>query len=72
MSKSKIFVIMPFEEIFFEVYELLKNEFCSNYEFSHAGDLGGQQNILKDIIHGINEADIIISRFKYIKCKCFL
>lgn len=71
MSKSKIFVIMPFEEIFFEVYELLKNEFCSNYEFSHAGDLGGQQNILKDIIHGINEADIIIADLSTLNANVF-
>lgn len=61
MSKSKIFVIMPFEEEFFELYNLIKGKFGNNYEFSHAGDLGGQQNILKDIVHGIHNADIILA-----------
>ena len=61
MEKKKVFVIMPFDEVFFEVYEMLKVEFGENFEFSHAGEEGNQQNILKDIIQPIFEADIIIA-----------
>jgi len=52
---------MPFQEAFLEVYELLKMEFSDDFEFSNAGDEGNQQNILKDIIQPIYEADIIIA-----------
>lgn len=61
MEKSKIFMIMPFSEEFFEVYEMLKIEFVDEYDFSHAGEEENQQNILKDIIQPIFEADIIIA-----------
>ena len=52
---------MPFEENFFEVYEMLKREFERDFIFSHAADEDSQQNILKDIIQAIYEADIIIA-----------
>lgn len=52
---------MPFEDKFFEVYEMLKRQFEKEFIFSHAGDEDNQQNILKDIIQAIYEADIIIA-----------
>ena len=52
---------MPFQEQFFEVYEMLKMEFSESFDFSNAGEEGNQQNILKDIIQPIFEADVIIA-----------
>lgn len=60
-KKSSVFVIMPFQEEFFEVYEMLKLEFSDKYELTNAGDEGNQQNILSDIIEPIYKADIIIA-----------
>jgi len=50
LGKSKVFMIMPFADEYFEVYEMLKREFVEKFEFNHAADEGNQQNILKDII----------------------
>jgi RNAse (barnase) inhibitor barstar len=61
MEKKKVFFIMPFEEKFFEVYEMIKMEFGKDFEFSNAGEEGNQQNILKDIIQPIFETDIVIA-----------
>lgn len=61
MNKKKVFMIMPFEDKFFEVYEILKRQFEKEFIFSHAGDEDNQQNILKDIIQAIYKADIIIA-----------
>jgi rubrerythrin len=61
MEKYKVFMIMPFEEKFFEVYEMLKIQFRDKYDFSNAGEEGNQQNILKDIIQPIFETDIVIA-----------
>jgi len=61
MDKPIVFMIMPFEEGFFEVYEMLKMEFAKEYNFSNAGEEGNQQNILKDIIQPIYRADIVIA-----------
>ena len=52
---------MPFKDDFFEVYEMLKVRFGENFEFTNAGDEGNQQNILKDIIQPIYEADVVIA-----------
>jgi hypothetical protein len=52
---------MPFDDQFFEVYEMIKMEFSDEFEFSHAGEEGNQQNILKDIIQPIFEADVILA-----------
>lgn len=60
-SKRKVFVIMPFEDEFFEMYEMLKMEFAQDYNFTNAGDEGNQQNILRDIIEPIYRADIVIA-----------
>lgn len=60
-DKRKVFVIMPFQDEFFEIYEMLKIEFSEKYEFTNAGEEGNQQNILRDIIEPIYNADIVIA-----------
>lgn len=61
ISKAKVFFIMPFTDDNFEVYELLKEQFNSEFDFSHASDEDNQQNILADIISPIYNADIVIA-----------
>lgn len=61
MGKKKVFVIMPFSDDFFESYEMLKEHFDEEFEFSHAGDEDNQQNILVDIIQPIYDSDIILA-----------
>ncbi len=61
MEKAKVFVIMPFEDEFFEAYEMIKSQFQENFEFSNAADEDNQQNILADIVKPIYSADIIIA-----------
>lgn len=61
VGKAKVFFVMPFEQDFFDLYEEFKNRFGETFDFSHAGDLDSQQNIIKDIVVGIAEADIIIA-----------
>lgn len=61
MEKSTVFVIMPFSDDFFESYEMLKEHFQDDFEFSHAGDEDNQQNILADIISPIYAADVILA-----------
>lgn len=40
---------------------MLQREFSDKFEFSNAGDEDNQQNILKDIIQPICEADVILA-----------
>ena len=61
MEKKKVFVIMPFQEVFFEVYEMLKEEFIDEFEFSNANDEGNPQNILRDVIQPIYESEIVLA-----------
>lgn len=61
MSKTKVFVIMPFADDFFESYEMIKEHFSDDFEFSHAGEEDNQQNILADIIPPIYAADIVLA-----------
>lgn len=61
MDKTKVFVIMPFTNDFFESYEMLKRKLSNSYELSHAGEEDNQQNILADIIQPIYEADIVLA-----------
>ena len=56
----KVFMIMPFNDDFLGLYEHIKGQF-PNYKFEHAGDLDSQQSILKDIIEGIYQADVIVA-----------
>lgn len=60
-KKTKIFVIMPFEDEFFEVYEMLKIKFENDYEFSNASVEGNQDNIINDIIKPIYDSDIVLA-----------
>lgn len=60
-KKPVVFVITPFTEEHLELYNTLKNEFKDLYEFVNAGDTGNVQNILKDIIQPIYDADIILA-----------
>lgn len=60
-EKTKVFVVMPFSDDFFESYEMLKTHFEDNFVFSNAGDEDNQQNILADIIPPIYNADIVIA-----------
>jgi hypothetical protein len=61
IEKKKVFMIMPFEDAFFEIFEMLRREFEDEFDFSHAGEEDNQHNILKDIIQPIYEADIIVA-----------
>lgn len=61
MEKLTVFMIMPFQEQFLGLYDMLKNKFGDKYEFSNAGDLDNQQSILQDIVTGIANADVIIA-----------
>lgn len=62
MSKPKVFMIMPFQDEYFEAYEMLKERFSNDFDFAHAGDdVNTQQNILKDIVQMIFDADVIIA-----------
>jgi len=61
VDKPKIFVLMPFDDESFEVYEMLKIQFEERFDFSNAADEANQQNILKDIIQPIFEADIVVA-----------
>ena len=63
---------MPFDEKFFEIYEMLKRQFENDFVFSHAGDEDNQQNILKDIIQAIYEADIIIANLTGLNPNVFM
>jgi len=39
LSKPTVFMIMPFQDEFLEVYEMLKIEFNSEFDFSNAGEV---------------------------------
>lgn len=60
-NKPIVFVIMPFKEDIFALYEKLKSDFENDFTFTNAGDLDNQQNILKDIVEGIHQASIVIA-----------
>ena len=62
-SKEKpiVFVIMPFNEDFFALYEHMKETFKENFSFKNAGDLDNQRNILQDIVEGIHRASVVIA-----------
>lgn len=63
MKKSKItvFVIMPFDDQFLRLFNKLKRELGDRYVFTNAGDMNNQRNILKDIVLGIESADIVVA-----------
>ena len=61
MSKLRVFMIMPFSDELYKVYEMIKREFENDYEILHAGEIGNQQNILEDIFLPLFEYDVIIA-----------
>ena len=60
-KKPIVFVVMPFNEDFSALFNHLKEEFENKFVFTNAGDLDNQQNILKDIVEGIETASIVIA-----------
>lgn len=60
-NNPKVFVITPFNEDFLALYDELKRIFGEDFDFTNAGDLDNQQNILQDIVEGIYQADVIIA-----------
>lgn len=60
-NKYNVFVITPFNDDFLALYDYLKTTFSENFNFTNAGDLDNQQNIIKDIVTGIANADVIIA-----------
>ncbi len=42
MNKKRVFMIMPFEDNFFETYKMLKHHFKNDFLFSHAGEEDNQ------------------------------
>lgn len=60
-GKPVVFVITPFNEDFLSLFEEFKRQFGAQFEFTNAGDLDNQQNILKDIVEGIANADVVIA-----------
>jgi hypothetical protein len=61
--KFKAFVIMPFGESFDDIYGVFIVRTCeiAGFGVARADDMNNSQNILKDIIHGIIESDIVIA-----------
>lgn len=62
-NKSEIFVLMPFDKEFNDLYEFIKVVFEKNqlYKVFRADDLKNQQSILKDIVISINNCDLILA-----------
>ena len=62
-EKQNAFVIMPFGESFDEIYSIFITKTCEEAGFSvkRADDIRNSQNILKDILRGIVDSDIIVA-----------
>ena len=60
-DKPNVFVITPFSDEYLALFDELKNYFKDDYEFLNAKDMDNEQNILKDVLVGINNADVIIA-----------
>ena len=71
INKPKVFVITPFNEDFLALYNELKRIFEENFDFTNAGDLDNQQNILQDIVEGIYQADVIIADLTGLNANAF-
>lgn len=62
-DKPRAFILMPFDPEFTSIYEQLVRpslEDCG-YEVARADSFLDQQNILKDIVRGIAEADLVVA-----------
>lgn len=60
-NKPIVFVITPFREEMLALYETLKDTFSDEFKFTNGGDLDNQQSIIRDIVEGINQADVVIA-----------
>lgn len=60
-NKPTVFVITPFREEMLQLYEHLKHTFEDEFRFTNGGDLETQQCIIRDIVEGINQADVVIA-----------
>lgn len=69
--KPCVFVITPFNEDFLALFNALKEKFDEQYNFTNAGDLDNQQNILQDIVEGIYNADVIIADLSGLNANVF-
>ncbi len=63
VTKPKAFVLMPFDEEFDSVYERFIKSTLEKFGFEvfRADDIQGQQSILKDVLKGIQESDLIVA-----------
>lgn len=63
MDKPSVFVLMPFEDTFEAVYtDLIKAPLEDlGFVVGRADSLFNQQQILKDVVHGIADADLIVA-----------
>ncbi len=69
--KPKVFVITPFNDDFLALFSEMKNKFSEQYDFTNAGDLDNQQNILQDIVEGIYHSDVIIADLSGLNANVF-
>ena len=58
-----VFVLMPFDEDFNDIYELFVKAEMKRAGFSvdRADDIESQQNILRDILERIDKSDLIVA-----------
>jgi hypothetical protein len=59
--KPKVFMIMPFSEDFEALFVELQSRFAEKYEFTNAGDMDNQQSIIRSIVEGLINADVVIA-----------
>lgn len=61
MEKKKVFMIMPFKDEYFKVFQILSDEYKDKFEFFHAATIENQRDIFYDVMEGIYTADVIIA-----------
>jgi hypothetical protein len=61
--KLQAFVIMPFDDSFIEIYEQLLRPIleAAGYSVQRGDDVLSQQSIMKDVVKGIDAADLIVA-----------
>ena len=72
-QKLRAFVLMPFDPEFDEIFkELIKPALEeAGYDVKRADSILNQQNILKDVIRGIAEADIVVADLTTLNANVF-
>ncbi len=78
MSEEKrpnIFFIMPLnKEIYpksLEFFERLKERFKEKYEFKHASTDKNHRNIMKDVVQGLKEANVVVADLSTLNANVF-